>query len=431
MPGKSCVTQLIEVLDQLGRELDRGKQIDVLYLDMSKAFDRVSHAELIRRLREFGFGGHILKWFVSYLTNRYQQTTVLGATSRPVPVTSGVPQGSILGPLLFLLYENHLPDVVTKSKIATFADDTKIFKTIESSSDASALQDDLTKFEKISTNINLGLNPSKCKVLRVTRKRNKIVHPYKLHHTILECSDCERDLGILTSSDLTWSRHVEYQCTKATKALGFVRRATLNIKDIAIRRTLYLSLVRSQLCYGSQIWAPQTVTLIKQAERTQRRATKYVLDLPFRCDTTYQQRLLLLDLIPLCYWHEFLDIVLFYKLIHGHVSVDTNLLPSTTNNNRRETRSSDTDHLAFSTNRCKTTTYQRSYLNRTTRLWNILPKELTGINISLTQFKSGLYKYYQLAVKNVFDVDDPRTWKSVCLSCNKCRNLSCEISCCY
>ena len=431
MPGKSCVTQFIEVLDQLGRELDRGKQIDVLYLDMSKAFDKVSHAELIHRLREFGFGGHILQWFGSYLTNRYQQTTVLGATSRPVPVTSGVPQGSILGPLLFLLYENHLPDVVTNSKIATCADDTKIFKTIESSSDASALQDDLTKFEKVSTNINLGLNPSKCKVLRVTRKRNKIVHPYKLHHTILECTDCERDLGILTSSDLTWSKHVEYQCTKATKALGFVRRATLNIKDIAVRRTLYLSLVRSQLCYGSQIWAPQTVTLIKQAERTHRRATKYVLDLPFRCDTIYQQRLLLLDLIPLCYWHEFLDIVLFYKLINGHVSIDTNLLPSTTNNNRRETRSSDIDHLKFSTNRCKTTTYQRSYLNRTTRLWNILPKELTGINISLTQFKSGLYKYYQLAVKNVFDVDDPRTWKSICLSCNKCRNLSCEISCCY
>ena len=113
---------------------------------------------------------------------------------------------------------------------------------------------------------------------------------------------------------------------------------------------------------------------------------------------------------------------------HWH---STNLLPSTINNNRRETRSSDTDHLKFSTNRCKTTTYQRSYLNRTTRLWNILPEELTGINISITQFKSGLYKYYQLAVKNVFDVDDPRTWKSICLSCNKCRNLSCEISCCY
>ena len=113
-------------------------------------------------------------------------------------------------------------------------------------------------------------------------------------------------------------------------------------------------------------------------------------------------RLLLLDLIPLCYWHEFLDIVLFYKLIHGHVSIDTNLLPSTTNNNRRETRSSDTDHLTFSTNRCKTPTYQRSYLNRTTRLWNILPNGLTGINWCLTQFESGLYKYYQLAVKKHF-----------------------------
>ena len=177
--------------------------------------------------------------------------------------------------------------------------------------------------------------------------------------------------------------------------------------------------------------APQTVTLINQAERIQRPATKYVLDLPFRCDTINQKRLLLLDLIPLYYWNEFLDIVLSYKLIHGHVSIGTKLLPSITNNNRRETKSSDTDHLTFSTNRCKTTTYQGSYLNRTTRLWNILPNELTGINISQTQFKFGLYKYYQLAVKNVFDIDDQRTWRSVCLSCNKCRNLSGEISCCY
>ena len=181
MPGKSCVTQLIEVLDQLGRELDRGKQADVLYLDMSKAFDKVCHAELIHRLHEFGFGENILQWFGSYLTDRYQQTTVLGATSRAVPATSGIPQVSILGPLLFLLYENHLRDVLTNSKIATFADDTKIFKTIESSSDASALQDDLTKFEEISANINLELNPIKCKVLRVTRKTVSVIKVFYRH----------------------------------------------------------------------------------------------------------------------------------------------------------------------------------------------------------------------------------------------------------
>ena len=125
--------------------------------------------------------------------------------------------------------------------------------------------------------------------------------------------------------------------------------------------------------------------MVKHTERIQRRATKYILNLPFRCDTNYQQRLLLLDLIPLCYWHEFLDIVLFYKLTHGHVSIDTDLLPSPKNINRRKTRSSDPDHLTFTTKRCKTTTYQKSYLNRVTRLWNILPRDLTGKNISLTK----------------------------------------------
>jgi hypothetical protein len=155
VPKKSCISQLIEVLDHIGRDLDRGKQIDVLYLDMSKAFDKVSHAKLLHRLREFGFGGSILKWFGSYLTNRYQQTTVLAATSRPLPVTSGVPQVSILGPLLFLLYENHLPNSLTNSRIAMFADDTKIFKTINSISDASALQNDLSNFQESSSTINL------------------------------------------------------------------------------------------------------------------------------------------------------------------------------------------------------------------------------------------------------------------------------------
>ncbi|CAB3996295.1 Hypothetical predicted protein [Paramuricea clavata] len=273
MPGKSCITQLIEVLEQIGRELDRGKQIDVLYLDMSKAFDRVSHVELIHRLREFGFGGSVLDWFNSYLTNRYQQTTVLEATSKPLPVTLGVPQGSILGSLLFLLYENHLSNAVTNSNIATFADNTKIFKTINSISDAAALQCDLSKFEKGSTNGNLELNASKCKVLRVTRKHNKIIYPYTLHNTILGSTDSERDLGILTSSSLTWSKHVEYQYAKASKTLGYIRRSTFDIKDIAVRRTLYLTLVRTQLCYGSQIWAPQIINLIQRTERLQRRAT--------------------------------------------------------------------------------------------------------------------------------------------------------------
>ncbi len=179
VPRKSCVTQLIEVFDYIGRELDLGNQVDVIYLDMSKAFDRVSHMQLLKRLRDFGFGGNTLNWFRSYLKDRRQQTTVLGATSSALTVTSGVPQGSILGQLLFLLYQNNLSNSINHSKIATFADDTKIYKVKD-------LQNDLANFQTSSANANLLLNTDKCKTLRITRKRNKINHTYKLQDSALK-----------------------------------------------------------------------------------------------------------------------------------------------------------------------------------------------------------------------------------------------------
>ena len=209
------------------------------------------------------------------------------------------------------------------------------------------------------------------------------------------------------------------------------RHFFINVSNISIRRRLYLCLVRSQICYGSQIWSPQSVTLVKRMERLQRRATKYILNLPFRCETTYIQRLDLVGLLPLCYWYEYLDMITFYKLTHGIMTIDTELLPSPTSDNRRETRSSDPSHSSFTTTQCKTTTYQRSFLNRTKRLWNTLPKHVTNNNNTFGEYKNSLFKYYKSAVKNIFDVDDPRTWKSICLLCNKSRNLSCQISCCF
>ena len=153
IPQKSCISQLVEVFEQIGRKFANEKQIDVIYFDVSKAFDKVS--QLLRRLHEFGFRGNLLNWFSSYLSNRHQQTTVGGVTSRSLPVTSGVPQGSILGPLLFLLYENQLSKRVRYSGIAAIAYDTKIFKTIHNVSDASLLQEDIKNFEENSSKVNL------------------------------------------------------------------------------------------------------------------------------------------------------------------------------------------------------------------------------------------------------------------------------------
>ncbi len=175
--------------------------------------------------------------------------------------------------------------------------------------------------------------------------------------------------------------------------LGYIRRSTLDIKSISVRRTLYLSLVRSPLCYGSQVWAPQSVNLIKRTERVQRRATKYILDLPFFCEVSYNQRRDMLDLIPVCYWHEFLDMVFFFKCTHGMIDINNDLLP-TIQNRERATRSADSNCLLFTTNKCKTTTYQKYFLTRSTRVWNILPKSLTNKNTTFNGFKSGLLKYY-------------------------------------
>ena len=162
MPSRSCTSQLIGVLDKIGNFLDRGEQIDVIYLDMTKAFDRVNHELLLSKLRHFGFKNNLLNWFQSYLFQRRQQVTVLGSTSSSLPVVSGVPQGSILGPVLFLLYVNDLPDAVSSSTVATFADDTKLFKTIACKADSLKLPEDLNTLTQWSTSTNLAFNPAKC-----------------------------------------------------------------------------------------------------------------------------------------------------------------------------------------------------------------------------------------------------------------------------
>ena len=126
--GKSCTSKLLEVLDHVGSLLDNGKQVDMIYMDMSKAFDKVNHGCLLQKFLEFGLRGSLLRWFSSYLMGRYQRVTALGETSDPLPVSSRVPQGSILGPMLFLIYVNNLPDSVLTSHVAMFADDTKIYK---------------------------------------------------------------------------------------------------------------------------------------------------------------------------------------------------------------------------------------------------------------------------------------------------------------
>jgi hypothetical protein len=132
-------------------------------------------------------------------------------------------------------------------------------------------------------------------------------------------------------------------------------------------------------------------------ERIQRRASKFILDLPFICDVSYSKRLELLDLIPLCYWHEFLDLVFYFGCVNGIININGNILPSI-QIRQRATRSADPDCLKFTTPKCRTATFQRSFISRCARVWNVLPKELRTKNISLGRFQSDLYEYYKSAL---------------------------------
>ena len=169
---------MLDALDCIGSCQDQGGQVDTICLDMSKAFDRINHQSLLQKLTNSGIGGNLLNWFHSYLTKRRQRVVVTGVTSNPLPVCSGVPQGSILGPALFLLYVNNLPEVVKSSKVAMFADGTKMFLSIRSLDDVESLQTDLANLEYWSSVSGLQFNQSKCRHQRITRKIAPVTSSY-------------------------------------------------------------------------------------------------------------------------------------------------------------------------------------------------------------------------------------------------------------
>ena len=396
--GRSCVTNLLEALDHIGSLLDSGSQVDTIYLNMSEALDKVSHRRLVHKLIQVGFGGNLLNWFCSYLSGRYQRVTALVATSDNLPVTSGVLQGSILGPALFLLYVNDLPEVVSSSsRVLMFADDTKIFREIKTLDDASSLQKGLGKLATWSHLSSLLFNDAKCKTQRITRKKNPILSSYKLNNTALELYAAEKDLGVWISKDLTWSKKVNEQSSRANKLLGYLKRNTRFIFRTEVRRTLYLALVRPHLGYATQIWAPQSIELIVKLECIQRRATKFILKLPYSSNISYTSRLETLNLILICCWHELLDLTNFFKLTHGLVNVNVSVLPEVRKYGRR-TRSSNSNVNKYITKKCKTSSYQKSFLIRTSRIWNCLADELDLSSSTLASFKSVIFNYYKSAL---------------------------------
>ena len=166
------------------------------------------------------------------------------------------------------------------------------------------------------------------------------------------------------------------------------------MKNVSTRRTLYLAVVRTTLGYATQVWSPQSIDLIKRTERIQRRATKFILNLLYMCGETYKERLVLSNFIPTSYWHEYLDVLFFFKSIKKHVFLSENTIPTRLKPSRPTRSVQSPNRASFKTSKCRTTTFQRSFINMTVRIWNLLPSELRDCKLSLPHFNNLLLKHY-------------------------------------
>ena len=180
---------------------------------------------------------------------------------------------------------------------------------------------------------------------------------------------------------------------------------------------LCLSVIPAVLGYATQVWCPQNIGLIKRTERVQRRAIKFILTFPFLCEESYRDRLIRLELIPLSYWYEYMDLLFFFKAINGLVDVTDDVLPKPIIP-ARVTQSSNTTQLLFQPPKRRTTSFQKSYSARVKRVWNCLPIHLRQPNMLLSTVKRLLRDYYLVALHLCYDAEDPNTWKSICLNCN-------------
>lgn len=379
--GRSCCTQLLEVMEIWTRWFDLGLPWDTIYTDFSKAFDSVPHKRLLLKVKSYGIRGNLLNWIEDFLSDRKQRVVLGSQKSSWKPVTSGIPQGSVLGPILFIIFINDMPKMV-ESLMKLFADDSKIFKAIESFHDISVIQDDINKLIHWSIIWQLPINIGKCKCLHYGK--NNPHHTYSIGNTDLINDETEKDVGVTFDSSLEFRIHIKSMISKANSRVGLIKRSFSKL-SIQSFKLLYKSLVRPILEYCSSIWFPLFKTDSIEIEKVQRRATKLV---PFLKNKSYTERLRVLNLTTLAYRRNRTDVLQVFRIIHQIDKIPFDNFFKLNQNNTRG------HPWKLEKPRAKTKIRQNTFSNRVINDWNNLPAEVV-CSETINSFKNGLEKAWR------------------------------------
>ena len=370
--------------------LDRGHEVISLFLDFSKAFDCVNHQILLRKLHVYGIRGIALDWFRSYLSNRIQYTTVNGEASNSQPINYGVPQGSVLGPLLFLIFINDLPKCSNLFKFTLFADDSTlscnfdnapldlIFNTIET---------ELVKVNNWLINNRIKINIDKSKFICFSYRKPVLARPVKLGDSFIYETDQIKFLGLVLDKHLKFINHIDHIQSKMSRSVGVLFKLN-SFLPTSILKLLYNSLILPYLNYGVECWHAAPNYSLEKLHVLQKKAIRAIFNQPYNAHTNgYFKNNGLLKLkdiyrLNLC--------THMYKITESPANYDISLQPRTLSSiHSYNTRNSNN----IATPRCNRTTTQSSFLYQSAREWNILPQQIKGSKTS-SSFKYALRQYY-------------------------------------
>ena len=400
LPGRSTTTQLLSVIECWTESLDRGSELDVLYFDFVKAFDTVPHRRLMSKTAGYGVNENTTRWITNFLTNRSQRVVVKGCPSDWRNVTSGVPQGSVLGPTLFVLYINDLPST-TLSSLWLFADDAKLTREIKNNEDRKIIQSDINEMLTWSDRWLLKFQPPKCKAMHISRRgKEEQRMVYKMNGTEIECVTSEKDIGIIIDRNLSFDKHITTTAKKANKIMGVIRRSYSHLDETNFK-FLFRGLVRPHLEYAQAVWQPHKKGQIRTLESVQRRATKQI---PSLRHLSYEERLKQLKLPTLAYRRLRGDMIEVFKITHSIYDQSTtqHLLQPAYNNTTRghpfklKKRHSNLDIRLH------------SFSHRIVNNWNSLPEE-TVTSKTILSFEKHLDRAWENHPLK-WDPEEPQIW---------------------